>query len=366
MTDAGANRSVYAEAGVDTAAAASALGELLSSVKRTFALRSGVGRPLLPIGYFANVLDLGSGTGLAISTDGVGTKILIAQLLDKYDTIGIDCVAMNVNDVICVGAEPIAMVDYLGVQVPDPSLFRELGKGLLKGAELSGICIPGGEVAQVAEMIRGVRDGRAFDLVGTCVGLVPAEKVLSGQGLEGGDVLVGLASSGIHSNGLTLARNVLLDSGRLAPTDYVAEFGRTLGEELLEPTTIYVAFATAALRANLRVKAFIHITGDGLLNLTRVSAPVGFEIEALLEVPPIFDVIQRVGAVPDEEMFRVFNMGIGLCAAVAGEDASALVELAQRHGHRATVIGGVRADETKSVRVLPRNLIGRGTTFSRT
>lgn len=355
--------SLYADAGVDTAAAGNALDELLSSVKQSFGLRTGIGRPLLDIGYFANVLDIGAGLGLAISTDGVGTKILIAQLLEKYDTVGIDCVAMNVNDVICVGAEPIAMTDYLGVQVPDASLFRELGKGLLEGAQQAGITIPGGEVAQIAEMIRGVSEGRGFDLAGTCVGLVPADRILTGADVDEGDAVVGLASSGIHSNGLTLARKALLESGAFEINSHIPEFGRTLGEELLEPTTIYVRFAVEALRAGLPVKAFVHITGDGFLNLTRVASPVGFDIESLLDVPPVFQVIQRAGRVPDEEMFSVFNMGTGLCAVIPPQFAEPLCALAQKHGHTSKVIGHARRDSDKTVRVIPRGLIGQGKHF---
>jgi phosphoribosylformylglycinamidine cyclo-ligase len=362
---AGAAHSLYTDAGVDTSGAANALAELLTSVKQTFALRSGTGRPLLDIGFYANVLDLGFGLGLAISTDGVGSKLLVAEMMDKYDTVGIDCIAMNVNDVICVGAEPIAMTDYIGVQVPDAAVFKQLGLGLLKGAELSGITIPGGEVAQIAEMIRGVREGRGFDLVGTCVGLVPADKVLTGAGLEEGDAIVGLASSGIHSNGLTLARRVLLDSGRYAVDSYVADLGRTLGEELLEPTAIYVRFAVEALRAGLPVKAFAHITSEGFLNLARVSAPAGFEIETLPEPPPIFRLIQQAGNVPDDEMYSVFNMGTGFCAVVPEAAVAELRVLAGKHGHESVVLGHVRHDPTKQVRVLPLGLQGTRGSFSR-
>jgi len=363
MSSGGTGYSSYSEAGVDTEAATNALGGLLSSIKSTFALREGIGRPLLPIGYFANVLDLGGGQGLAISTDGVGTKALVAQLMGKYDTIGIDCVAMNVNDVICVGAEPIAMTDYLAVEVADPALFRELGKGLLEGAVQSRISIPGGELAQIAEMIKGVPSGRGFDLAGTCVGLVPAGRILTGQNLEDGDVLIGLASSGIHSNGLTLARRVLLDQAGYKLSDHVPELGRTLGEELLEPTIIYVRFAVALLKAGLSLKALVHVTGDGLLNLARVAAAVGFEIEDPLDVPPIFELIRSAGNVPDEEMFRVFNMGTGLVAIAGADDVGAIERLAREHGHTSKVIGHVRSDPQKAVRVLPRGLVGRGPTF---
>jgi phosphoribosylformylglycinamidine cyclo-ligase len=348
----------YAGAGVDTGAATSALDGLLASIRRTFAAQPEIGRPLLPIGYFANVLDLGAGQGLAISTDGVGTKALVAQMLGKYDTIGIDCVAMNVNDVICVGAEPIAMTDYLAVEAPDAGMFAEIGKGLLAGALQAGVSIPGGELAQIREMIRGV-DGRGFDLVGTCVGLVPTDRIITGANLDDGDVLIGLASSGIHSNGLTLARHVLFDRAGLTVSGQVPELGRTLGEELLEPTIIYVRFAVEALNAGL-VKALIHITGDGLLNLTRVASDVSFEIDAWPDVPAIFKLIQSAGAVPDEEMFRVFNMGVGLMAAVRPDGVEAVLRLAHQHGHTATMLGHVRGDAGRAVSLRPAGLLTRG------
>jgi phosphoribosylformylglycinamidine cyclo-ligase len=198
-------RMTYRAAGVDTDQEEGGLQSLRKLVEQTFHYS----RPVrLPLGYFANVIDIGDNVGLAISTDGVGTKILVAQLLDKLDTVGIDCVAMNANDVLCVGAEPISMVDYIAVEAMDPAILGEIAVGLCRGAEIAGISIPGGEVAQVAEMIRGEKDGRGFDLVGTCVGLVPLDRVLFGEDTRDGDVVVGLRSSGGNSNGHTLARRV--------------------------------------------------------------------------------------------------------------------------------------------------------------
>ncbi|HLG50545.1 MAG TPA: AIR synthase related protein, partial [Chloroflexota bacterium] len=176
---------LYRRAGVDAAAEERGLAGLLRSINQTFSLRPAIGRPILPIGYFANVLDLGNGLGLAISTDGVGTKLLVAQAVGRYDTVGIDCIAMNVNDLLCVGAEPIALVDYVAVQVLKPSVLAELGKGLYEGARQARVAIPGGEIAQVREMIRGESE-EGFDLVGTAVGIVPLDRVIIGQDLHPG------------------------------------------------------------------------------------------------------------------------------------------------------------------------------------
>lgn len=356
----------YTDVGiVSTSGDDSVSGGLLAAVRSTFDVRNELGRPLLPLHYFANVLDLGDGRGLAISTDGVGTKILIAQALETYDTIGIDLIAMNVNDIICVGAEPIALTDYIAVQVAEPALLAEIGVGLLAGARQAGITIPGGEIAQVPEMVRGIRDQRAFDLVGTCVGVVPTDRIVIGQDIQAGDVVIGLASSGIHSNGLTLARRVLLDRAGLQVTDHVSALGRSVGEELLVPTAIYVAFAMACLRADLPVKAFIHITSDGFLNLTRVAAPVGYVIDDLLDAPPIFDLLQHHGHIGDEEMFQVFNMGVGFCAVVAPDAADRVIRLAQEAGHVARVIGQAISDPDRTVRIVPRRLLGSGSSFHR-
>jgi len=355
----------YAAAGVDSAAEEQGLKSLLGWVGKTLALRQGIGASKLPIGYFAAVVDIGNDTGLAISTDGVGTKLLVAQMMNKYDTIGIDCVAMNANDVLCVGAEPISMVDCVSIQEVNPDLLAEIGKGLYEGARLANINIPAGEIAQIRDIIKGEREGYGFDLVGTCVGLVPLSKIIIGQDVQPGDTVVGLRSNGIHSNGLTLAREVFFRKRRMDPYAYVPELGKSAGEELLQPTRIYVAEVLEMLHSGLDIKALIHVTGDGFLNLTRVMAEVGFVIDNLPEPQPVFNLIQKWGQVADEEMFRVFNMGIGFCVIVSPKDADAVVAIAQRHGVDAFKIGQAVADAEKKI-VLPSwGLRGKGDSFYR-
>ena len=352
----------YTAAGVDSRLEEAGLSELGAWVNRTFALNPN--KPILPLGYFANVIKLSPEQGLAISTDGVGTKLLIAQALGKYDTVGIDCVAMNANDVICVGARPISMVDYVAVQKIEPGFLGEIGKGLYAGAEAAGINIPGGEIAQVAEMIRDdVRQGYGFDLVGTCVGTVHPDRIIIGQAIEPGDAVVGIASSGIHSNGLTLARRVLFRESMAALAEHVTALGRTLGEELLAPTHIYVREVMQMLDDGLAIRALIHITSDGLLNLARVASETGYVIDAPLEPQPIFPMIQRRGSIPDPEMFRVFNMGTGFCVIVAPPDADRVVTIAARHGRRARVIGYTVRDPEKRVWLPTCKLIGKGDSF---
>jgi phosphoribosylformylglycinamidine cyclo-ligase len=353
----------YRQAGVDTDQASTGLKGLLHWVRQTHALRQDVGAVRLPIGYYANVIDIGHGVGLAISTDGVGSKVLVAQLMDTYDTVGIDCVAMNVNDILCVGARPLSLVDYLAVQVPEARLLEQLGKGLYEGAKQANITIAGGELAQIGEMIKGVRDGYAFDLAATCVGTVPLDRMLVGQHIEEGDVLIGLASTGIHSNGLTLARRVLLEQEGLRVDQYIPELGRSLGEELLTPTRIYVREVCAMLDASLPIKALLHITGDGLLNLRRIQAPMGFVLEHLPEPQPIFRLIQARGRVSDAEMHQVFNMGVGFCVVAAPAAAAQVHAIARQHGVTAYDLGHAVADPERRLWVTPKHLVSARDAF---
>lgn len=330
---------------------------LLGWVGQTLTFRTGPGASVLPIGYFANVVDLGRGQGLAISTDGVGTKLLIAQMLDRYDTIGIDCVAMNVNDILCVGAEPLALVDYLAVECPRPRLLEQIGKGLYEGARQAGVTIVGGELAEMPAVIHGERPGYGFELAGTCVGLVELDEIIDGGKLREGDVLIGLPSSGIHSNGLTLARQVLFDQAGLRPEEYIRELGRALGDELLEPTMIYVAEVLGVLRAGIPVHALAHVTGDGFRNLARVAAPAGYVIDAPPEPPPLFDLIGRLGGVSLETMYRTFNMGLGFGLAVPADRAEDALAVLKNCQPSAVRIGYAVADPERRIQLPGLGLI---------
>lgn len=362
--DPGSSRGVsYREAGVDVESAHAALRGLGRWIHRTFEFHSC--RPLLPLGYFANVVPVSPDLGIALSTDGVGTKILVAQAMGRFDTIGIDCVAMNVNDVVCVGARPLALLDYIAVAKADPGLIESLARGLCAGAEEAGISIPGGELAQVRELLHEDPGGHAFDLVATCVGTVHPRRVIDGSAVRPGDLVVGFAANGIHSNGLTLARRVLFERAALSVHSRVGELGETVGEALLRPTPIYVRPALAVLEEKVDVHAFVHITGDGFLNLSRVAAPVGFVIDSLQPLPPILELIGSRGDVPEEEMFLTYNMGTGFCVVVAPEDADRVVAVAERHGHRAAVIGYAVDDPDRRVWIPSAGLVGEKQRFVR-
>lgn len=352
---------LYRDAGVDTRREDAALSSILDWLRRTWSYRNHVG---LDFGHFANVIDLGP-LSIAISTDGVGTKTIIAQLLDKYDTIGIDCVAMNANDVLCVGAEPQTLVDYIAVQRIDQHLLTEMAKGLYEGARKANITITGGEVAQLPEVIQSERGHMGFDLVGTCVGTLAREKVISGSTIEPGDVVIGLPSSGIHSNGLTLARKVLglITQGDLGARErilnrYVPDLSCTLGEELLKPSRIYVRAVQRVLEAGVDVKGLAHITSDGFLNLPRLESNVGYVIDNLPEVPPIFEFIKEAGKISDSQMYEVFNMGVGFCLVVSPHHESRTRQIVEASGLKAYTIGYVVEDPDRSVSIAPVGLRG--------
>ncbi len=362
------SRASYLDAGVDVEREERALSRLVAVATETFGFAQGIGRPVLPIGFFANVIDIGHGTGLALSTDGVGTKIIVAQRMQRYHTVGIDCVAMNANDVLCVGARPVSFLDYIAVQESNENLLGQLMRGLKEGARLAGVAICGGEIAQLRDMIASERDGWGFDLVGMCVGHVPLNKVITGKDVTPGDVIVGIRSSGIHSNGLTLARRVLFEQKRYTVETKVEELGRVIGEELLEPTLIYVAEVLEAIERGLSIKGLVHITSDGLLNLLRLTPEppgIGYVIDDLPPTPPVFSLIQRSGDIPDEEMFRVFNMGVGFCAVLSEHDCDDFMEIVRRHGKEAGRIGRAVTDPERKVVVRPVGLIGQGNAFRR-
>ena len=348
--------SSYARAGVDTGGADAGVAALVAALS---AIDTGApSRAVLGSGHYANVLRLDDRTGLALSTDGVGSKLIVAEQLGRFDTVGIDCVAMNVNDVICVGASPIAILDYVAVEAPDPAMLGAVGEGLRRGAEQAGVEIPGGELAVVPELIRGHPSPLGLDLLGFCVGLVDLGAIVTGAAIEPGDALVGLPSSGVHSNGLTLARRVLPDLGE-SPAELG---GASAGEVLLEPTVIYVRAINDLLESDVEVRGLAHITGGGLLNLLRLEAEAGYRIDAPLPPQPVFRLIAERGGVAPEEMYEVFNMGCGFVVAVAASDAEAAVELLSAHHPGAAVIGSA-TDDAGTIELPRAGLTGTGGGF---
>ena len=314
----------YAETGVDIDASEAATKALIGAAGEFE-------------GDYAGLVDIGD-QYLALATDGVGTKLLVAEAVDDYSTIGIDCIAMNANDLIATGVEPVAFVDYLAVETPDEETSEDIGAGLRTGAERAGVALVGGETAVMPDVIKGL------DIAGTCAGLAPKDAVFPGEA-EPDDAIVGWPSSGIHSNGLTLAREAVTRDH-----EYTDPFppnpDRTIAEELLTPTRIY-SEVLEPLRAN-ETHAAAHVTGGGWTNLTRMGSH-RYEITDPFEAQPVFEFVQEEGDVTNEEMHRTFNMGTGFVAAVPEADADEIVA----DSEDARVIGTVAdGDEAVAVRDL--------------
>ncbi len=325
----------YARAGVDVSRVKKIQDEINALIATTHS------RDVLPVrGHYAGLLHFGNKI-LAIHTDGVGSKVLVAQALGKYDTVGIDCVAMNVNDIICVGARPVALVDYLALEREDEELVRELMKGLVKGAKEAGVSLVGGETAIMPDVIKGLAGKTGFDLAATCVGEATERALITGEKMREGDVVIGFASSGVHSNGLTLARKIL----------NLKEWGN----ELLTPTKIYVKPLLALLRA-VEVTGIAHITGGAFSKLRRIGerARKGFLLDDMPEPHPIFKEMNK--HVRDEkEMYRTFNMGVGMCVALKKEHAEKALALCKKNRQEARAIGRITREEGVRIRMGARS-----------
>lgn len=327
----------YKEAGVDIDAGNEAVRLMKKHVRSTH-------RPevLTEIGSFGGLFALSNKYEepvLVSGTDGVGTKLKIAFLLDKHDTIGQDAVAMCVNDIIVHGAEPLFFLDYLAVGKLDPEQVATIVRGIAAGCRQAGCALIGGETAEMP----GFYASGEYDLAGFAVGVVERKKIIDGRQVKPGHVVIGLPSSGLHSNGYSLARKVLLEKAALHPDTYQPELGKTLGEELLTPTKIYVK-TIQHLLSRVPVEAMAHITGGGLPeNLPRILPPgLGVRLnKKAWTVPPIFTLIQTLGAVPETEMYRTFNMGIGFVCLVAPEEADKACAVLAGAGEEPVIIGRV-------------------------
>jgi len=352
----------YAGAGVDTKSEDLAMSRILPLFRKTFMNRIGIPGENIPLeDHYAAVIKITENMAVAFKTDGVGTKTFIAQHMNKYDTVGIDCVAMNVNDILCTGAEPTSLLDYLAVEESNPDLIYEVARGLKKGADIARISIVGGETAILPEMIKGVVPRKGFDLAGCGLGVIDPHKIINGQNLSEGDVLIGISSSGIHSNGLTLARNVLLKHHKLDLNTYHEKLDRTLGEELLEPTHIYVDEIMTMIKSNLELKALAHITSDGLLNLSRIGKDkaYGYRIDHLPEPQAIYKLIEEYGNIQPAEMYKVYNMGIGMCLTLPKAQVDSALQIASKFGKEAFVMGRVVPDSERKLDLRrPLGLVG--------
>lgn len=332
----------YKESGVDIDAGNETIKLMRQHIRSTF--RKEV---LTDIGGFGGLFALDTkkyrDPVLVSGTDGVGTKLKVAFMMDKHDTVGQDLVAMCVNDILVHGAEPIFFLDYIALGKLVPQKVTDIVKGIAEGCRLAGCALIGGETAEMP----GLYASGEYDLVGFAVGVVERHRIIDGREVKVGDVLIGLPSSGLHSNGYSLARKIFFDRCGWTVDRIVPEFGRTLGEELLMPTLIYVRPVLATL-SKVKVNGMAHITGGGLLeNIPRSLSPgTGVVINpSSWQVPPVFNLLSQLGEVSNTELFRVFNMGIGFVLILPPEDMDEAIEILKTHGHSPCQIGEVVSGE---------------------
>lgn len=332
----------YKKAGVDIAAGNEAVERMKKHVKRTF-------RPevLTDLGGFGGLFSLNKDKYeepvLVSGTDGVGTKLKIAFAMDKHDTIGIDAVAMCVNDIIVQGAEPLFFLDYLACDKVVPEKIEAIIKGIADGCAQSGCSLIGGETAEMP----GMYAQGEYDIAGFTVGIVDKKKIIDGTTIRPGDVVLGLASSGVHSNGFSLVRRLLLEEKGYTLQGHVEELGDKLGNVLLEPTKLYVKPILAMLE-DVAIKGMAHITGGGFIeNIPRVL-PDGVNVDIQYgswPILPIFSLMQREGGITNNDMFRTFNMGIGMVIIVQADDADKAVAAAEAQGEKVYRLGVVTEGE---------------------
>ena len=284
-------------------------------------------------GHYAGIIEISGGTLLASHTDGVGTKVVIANLMKKYDTIGIDCIAMNVNDIICIGATPISFVDYIAANKNDTAIFRKIVQGLAKGAKKAGVPIVGGETAIMPDLFSG--KGFSFDLSGMVTGILSKKQMVLGKSIKSGDAIIGLQSTGLHSNGYSLARKALLS--KYSVKDKIKGVG-SLGKALLAPTEIYVKPVLESLE-KCKIHGLAHITGGSFTKLLRLKK-IGFNLDSLPKTPPLMQLIEDQG-VKQEEMYKTFNMGIGFCVITPKSEVSKIKSICKKHKIKNQEIGNI-------------------------
>jgi phosphoribosylformylglycinamidine cyclo-ligase len=353
----------YADTGVDRNLRAKSK-EALKILKETYGF-SRYGKVVqLP---FGNIFSTGRNRYLDLVIEGIGTKVLVAQLAEKYDTIGIDGVAVAVNDVIRSGAKPLAVADNIHAHVSDPFLVKEWMKGIVKGAAEAKCIVPGGEIGDVPELIKGLVEGKGFDMVFTAVGEVSSERIISGRNIKPSNVIIGLRSSGLHSNGLSLARKILFKQwgGKYKPFNIPDGLDREIVYEVLEPTRIYVK-PLLTVAEQVEVKAAVHITGDAYLKfdrLTKFSEKIGFKFNNF-KPQSVFKLIQKTanelgGTITDKEMFKTFNMGWGFAIIVEKADKDEAIDILKKTGTEAEEIGNVTDSEGIEILYGDRKIILR-------
>jgi phosphoribosylformylglycinamidine cyclo-ligase len=328
--------STYDKAGVNIKKIRSTQKNIGKMISESYSFQE-IGKIVSGFGHYSGLINIGNHT-LALHTDGVGTKVLVAQQMKCFDTIGIDCIAMNVNDIICTAAEPFAFVDYIGLKKIDDELIKKIMKGLIAGAKIAKTAIVGGETAVIPEILAGNND-QMFDLAGTAIGIRQDKRLILGNNIKIGDIILGLESSGLHSNGYTLARKVLSKY----PIDEIPQFlTQSVGEELLIPTKIYVQPIMELIRdRKVTVHGLAHITGGSFTKLKRLNNKVRYNLYNLFPPFGIFKQIQKDGNIDVKEMYRTFNMGIGFCIILPKANFDKTISIIEKNKIKVYQIGEV-------------------------
>ena len=340
MKSSSKNNVKYSDVGIDVDKIKSVQNSIGKSIKSTHFLPK-KGKVISGYGHYAGLIEFNKNI-MTLHTDGVGSKILVAQAMDKYNSIGIDCIAMNVNDTVCLGATPVGYLSYVALEKTNDYLLKEITKGLVKGANISNIAIVGGETAILSDIITGQKKDHNFDLAGMVLGILEnKEKMILGDNIRHGDIIIGIKSSGIHSNGLTLAREVLLKQHSINDKpDFIT---KSIGTELLTPTLIYSNVILKIVeKFGTKIHGLAHITGGAFTKLKRLNERVDYVLDNLPPINGIFKQIMTDGNISEKEMYRTFNMGIGFCIIAARESASEIIDTINIERMKASIIGNIR------------------------
>ena len=344
MKSSSKNHVKYSDVGIDVDKIRSIQNSIGKIILSTHSLPK-KGKVVSGFGHYAGLIEFEKKI-MTLHTDGVGSKILVAQAMNKYNTIGIDCIAMNVNDTVCLGATPVAYLSYIALEKSNDSLLKEITKGLVKGASMSNVAIVGGETAILPDIISGQKEGHNFDLAGMILGILEnKKKMILGNKIRQGDIIIGIKSSGIHSNGLTLAREVLL---KKHDTNDKTEFiNKSVGAELLTPTSIYSNVVLKLVeKFATRIHGLAHITGGAFTKLKRLNESVDYILDNMPSINGIFRQIMTDGNISEKEMYRTFNMGVGFCIIAARESADEIIETIKHEKMECKIVGKVQGNGT--------------------
>jgi len=334
----------YAQAGVDIEASKKAISSLGEWLDKTLSFRAENTYPDVK-GHYSGLYRLGDGRALSMSTDSVGTKMIVASMVGKFDTVGIDLLGMLANDIISVGSTPVAMVDYIALQKADAELLAEIGKGLYEGCRQARVVVVGGETATVPDIVK------VPDLAGAIVGISGEDELVTGSDIADGDIIVGLGSTGMHSNGYTLARKAFFTWNDYSVHDPLpTDPSVTIGDALMVPTKIYVEVVLDLMK-HLDPHGLAHITGGALTKLRRLKTGMGYAIDSLFPAQPVFEAVRKLAKVSWPEMYRTFNMGMGFAVIVDPADKDKVIDISEKHGLEAKAVGTAIRDPRERITV---------------